>query len=657
MKNKTKKYRGMHKKSSHYFALLIITIVGIIIYSNSLDCSFHFDDYDHIIKNDAIQDINDIDSWWNYSKYRPLSMFSFVVNYHFHKLNVYYYHLVNIGIHIFNGFLVYFFVYLLLSVPVTKSYKISNSKEKIAIIISLFFLVHPLATQSVTYIIQRQAAMAAMFYLLSLCIYIYFRISKKRVFIKLIGYFIAAISFLIAILSKENAFTLPIILVLIELFLFRKNCCRKILKNYKTYLLLIVIIVLGAFAFYYFGTTILNPIEPGESHGSPVLITPWNYLLTQFSVIVKYIQLLIIPVNQNLDYDYQIAQSFFELRTFLSFILLSAIIVFASFMYKRNRLVSFGIFWFFITLSIESSFIPLADVIFEHRTYLPSIGFFTALVVGLYYLLYNKNRKLFFIVMITPLVIYSYLTYQRNFIYKTSIILWNDVVQKSPNKARAYANRGLAYDRAKQLDMAFLDYSKAIELDSTFSIAYLNRGFIYAHNKQYDKAIEDFAATIDINANFKVAIWNRGVVYSNTNRWSLAILDYNRVLEIDPTFVDAYYNRGVAFANLGKWNMALSDFYRTVELKPDYPNGIFNCAVANYELKNLQSAIYYYTEAIKLSQNIISSYYGRAVVFMDRKNWQEAYNDLIWIYQNDPNYPNVQESLDYVIFNMNENQK
>lgn len=654
---KNSKNTKHNKKQKHFnvFALLIIAVLGIIIYSNSFDCSFHFDDYDHIVDNPAIHDIHDVDSWRNYSKFRPISTMTFVLNYHFHELDVYYYHLVNLSIHIINGFLVYFFVILLLSLPVTEPYKISTIKEKIAAIVALFFVAHPLATQSVTYIIQRQAAMASLFYLLALCIYLYVRIKNPKLYLKIVGYLLVFLSFIIAALSKENAYTLPVIIVMTELFLFKKEKFLSIFKNYKTYIVLVILIISGILVFSQFSPSIFNPIDPTESYSSTVLITPWNYLLTQFSVILKYIQLFIFPLNQNLDYDYRIAQSFFEFRTIISFLILCLIVGYGIYIYNRNRLVSYGIFWFFITLSIESSFIPLADVIFEHRTYLPSVGFFIAFVSGIYYLLYDKNRKVFYVLMIIPLLIFSFLTYQRNLIWKTDFSLWNDVVQKSPNKSRAYANRGLAYNRSGQLDLAFNDYTKAIELDSSFSIAWMNRGLIYVNRNQLDKAISDFSTAIDINTNLKLARWNRGVIYSTQQNWNDAIVDYNKIIEIDPDFVDAHYNRGVALANLGDWQNALSDFENTIKLKPDYPNGAFNCAVANDNLKNYDQAVNYYSQAIKLNPGNINAYYGRAVVLMNQEKWQEAYDDFILVSQNAPDYPGLQQNINYVVFNMEGN--
>ena len=136
------------------------------------------------------------------------------------------------------------------------------------------------------------------------------------------------------------------------------------------------------------GGTFIGIAEVGDVIGDATQETSslsrTDYLLTQFNVITTYIRLLFFPVNQNLDYDYPISRTLFEFPTLLSFLFLTSVVAFGGWMFKKSRLISFGIFWFFITLSVESSIIPIRDVIFEHRVYLPSVGFVIFLTVAIY---------------------------------------------------------------------------------------------------------------------------------------------------------------------------------------------------------------------------------------------------------------------------------
>ena len=169
-----------------------------------------------------------------------------------------------------------------------------------------------------------------------------------------------------------------------------------------------------------------------------------EYFLTQFRVILTYIRLFILPYNQNLDYDYSVSTSFFQIKTFFSFLALLGILLSGVLLFKKYRLISFGIFWFFLTLSVESSIIPISqNVIFEHRTYLPSFGFFLALTGAFYYFFREKYLKIAVIIILMIAAVNTVLTYQRNKIWKTEYTLWNDCVKKSPDKARANNNFGL----------------------------------------------------------------------------------------------------------------------------------------------------------------------------------------------------------------------
>src|ERR1035438_772336 len=155
----------------------VIILLGIIIYSNSFGCSFHFDDFQNFVDNAKIRNLSDINAWWHYYPSRHVSIFSFVLNYHFFKLDVRYWHLINLVIHLINACLVGYLTVLIFSSPFMKNREITKEKKMLAFFTALLFVSHPLATQSVTYIVQREASLVAMFYFLSLVLYMKARLS------------------------------------------------------------------------------------------------------------------------------------------------------------------------------------------------------------------------------------------------------------------------------------------------------------------------------------------------------------------------------------------------------------------------------------------------------------------------------------------------
>jgi tetratricopeptide (TPR) repeat protein len=641
---------------SEVVGLGIIILLGIIIYSDSFDCSFHFDDYPQIVNNTKIQNLQDVQAWWNSSPNRPISTFTFALNYHFNQLDVRYYHLFNLIIHLINACLVWWLTLLIFSSPALKDNPIIRQKKVIAFFTALLFVSHPLATQSVTYIVQRMTSMAAMFYLLSLILYVKARLSNKVNITKTLLFTGSLISAVLAMLTKENAFTLPFAIVLFEFFFLRVK--KQLSINFRDYrLLFLMAIFLGVILIIplKYSFTIFKPIPP--SLGNAYTVTSLNYLLTQFSVIIKYIQLLFLPINQNLDYDFPVSNSFFDIKTLLSFLVLLSLIILAIFFFKKYRIISFGIFWFFLTLSIESSFIPINDVIYEHRTYLPSFGFFLIITSGIYYLLWNKHKYIAISILVIIIASNSWLTYERNKVWKDDLILWNDTVLKNPNKARPFSNRGNEYWKLGQSDQALADFSEAIRIDSNYADAFDNRGVVYCTLRQYDKSIADLSRAIKLYPEFAKAYNNRGITYMNLRQWNKAIADYSMALKISHNFTDGYFNRGAAYYLEGKLDSAIADFSKVIEIDPKYAKAYFNRGVAYANLDHWDKAIDDFSSTIEIDHNFTDAYFNRGVAYGNLGQWQNSITDYSMALKIDPNNTNAYSNREIAYKNLTGHKK
>ena len=601
------------KRYSDLFGLAIIILLGIIIYSNSFNCSFHFDDLTRIVDNPGIRNLSDVKAWVNIYPSRPVGMFTFALNYHFNKLDVFYYHLVNLIIHLISACLVWWLTLLILSSPALKDDPIIKHKKVLAFLTALLFVSHPLATQSVTYIIQRMASMSAMFYMFSLALYVKARLSNKGNISKTLLFTGSFVSALLAILTKENAFTLPFAIVLFEIFFLRSKRFSINFKDSRVILIIATLLGMIIILSLKFSFSIFNPIPPSLVRA--YTITPLNYLFTQFSVIVKYIQLLVLPINLNLDYDFPVSNTFFEIRTLLSFLVLLSLVILAIFSFKRYRILSFGIFWFFLTLSVESSFIPIDDVIFEHRTYLPSFGFFLIVSSGLYLLLWNKYKYIAISVFVVIIGSNSFLTYERNKIWKDDITLWSDVISKSPDKARPFEIRGYSYGNIGQWNMAISDYSRAIEINPKYTDAYSNRGVSYGNLGQWDKAISDYSMAIGIDPQYADAYTNRGVAYCKFGQWEKAISDFTDAIKSKPKCTEAYTNRGIAYCNLGKWDNAIADFSMAIGNDPECTDAFFNRGNAYGNLGQWEKALTDFSRVIEIDPNFKQAYTNRDIVY------------------------------------------
>ena len=386
-------------KRFHLVAGLLIAVSTFLVYSNTFYASFHFDDAQTIVENYSIRNLG---NWIDIIRgQRGIAMLSFAINYAMGGLNVIGYHIVNLVIHITNGILVYFLIFLTLNR--IDSYK--GIAKKIAIYTALLFAVHPIQTQAVTYIVQRMESLASMFMLIGLLLFIKGTETSKTVSRALL-YGAVAVSYLLGFNSKEIAITLPAIIILYDYCFLSEGNPKKLVGRWPVYgVLLVILVFLAAPTFTGLQET------PGEvALGGPVSresasagfdvqsITPKEYLFTQFNVLIYYLTLLFVPINQNLDYDFPVSKGLFEVPVVnqgtvlniplpppvVSLILILAIIGFALYLLTHHasrithhgRLIAFFILWFFIILSPTSSFVPIIDVIFEHRLYLPSVGFF-----------------------------------------------------------------------------------------------------------------------------------------------------------------------------------------------------------------------------------------------------------------------------------------
>jgi len=355
----------------------IIAAMILIAYSNTFTASFHFDDNPSIVENASIKRVTADNIMGILKGNRPVVYLSLMLNYQLNGLNVVGFHLFNIAVHIANSIFFYLLMLWTLNLPALET-KYRGKAKKMALFGALLFGVHPIQTESVTYIITRTELLATFFYLGAFLLFIKGARTKKFSFC--LGLFVTA---LLAVGSKEWAVTLPALLMLYDFLFIAEGNVRLVASRWLLYVAValpcpLVFRHLDLFAATGSGSGI------GFNVASTSGITTQTYWLTSLNVIWTYIRLLLLPVNQNLDYDYSIAKTLFEFPTLISLIGHLAVIGAAFWLYMKKRwtLIPFGVAWFYIGLSPVQSFVPIIDVIFEHRVYMPSIGFFIVFVAS-----------------------------------------------------------------------------------------------------------------------------------------------------------------------------------------------------------------------------------------------------------------------------------
>ncbi len=608
---------------SRIYPLLLIFVIGMIIYSNSFDCTFHLDDFNSIIENEAIRNIRDVNAIWNYLNRRFVTYYSFALNYHFHQLEVFGYHLVNVLIHSGASCFVWWLFILILSTPVMRREKISRHKSLIALGGSLLFLTHPIQTQAVTYIVQRLASLAALFYFASLCFYMKARLSKKKRITTLFFAGSALMAFL-GMFSKETVFTLPFAVLLFELGFFRSGSPKEILKNKKILpfiifplLFTLIIPILMDFNF----SNVFGAASSDRLGEPPLTFTV--YLLTQFKVFVTYIRLLFVPIHQNVDYDFPASRSFFELPTISSFFLLAAIFITAVWLFPKRKLVSIGIIWFFLTLSVEAVK-PLGNVIFEHRLYLPMFGFSVFFVSMIYHIVFKRYSKAGLLLMAGLICVTSFLTYRRNRVWKDEISLWRDAVRKSPDKARPHNNLGIVLSHKGKAEKAIVEFREALSIYPGYLGARKNLGTTLRSLGRYEEAINEYREVLRVNPNEITAYINLGVALSQIGKNDEAVREFRNAIRIKPDYAKAYNNLGTVLLNLGKVEEAISEYRMALRLNPDYTNAYINLGDALYNLGKFDDAVKAYRSALRIDPGNAEAYYNQGRAYFRGGNEEEA---------------------------------
>lgn len=539
----------------------LLLLLGFGIYLNTLQAPFILDDFSCITKNPAI---TRFEYFFDFDKVRALNIpydiknnfalrtvpyFTFALNYSLGGLNEFGYHLVNICIHLINAIL----VYLLVKVTLLRSRLRAANTDSISaidfipLLVALLFVVHPLQTHAVTHINQRFTSLATLFYFSALLLYITARLSPKKV-LSWLCYSSALLLTVMAMKTKEIAFTLPVALLLYDLF-FLEGRIRNRLSGLAPFFLTMAII--PGTIFWRLTTKGIddpaNILEKSLHFVNSNAISPWDYLRTQFGVIVEYLRLLILPVGQNLIHDYPISRSFFAFKTLASFSLLIALFGGAIWLTLRSfkkggsptgRLVAFGIFWFFLTIAMSSSIIPLDIMMLEYRVYLPSFGFFFPLVV-LAATAADRRAVPYQLFLATAFIIILSLsgaTVARNHLYGDEVRILQDVITKSPNRQEARV---------------------------ALSVFYLNSG-------RYDEAIVGLTEILqalpnDVNMNLNLAF-----ALHDKGRIDDAIHQYYRVLELVPQSSLAHANLGDAFLEKDGSKRLKSNTGRPLNLTPAF---------------------------------------------------------------------------------------
>ena len=612
---------------------LLIASITFIAFLPSLHNGFvNWDDDRSIMLNPDVHGINaghvvKVFTSTYLNHYLPVTMLSFMGEYSLFKAEAAGYHWTNVLLHVVNALLLFGLIYAL------------SGNYSVSLLTALLFAIHPLRVESVAWIAERKGVLSATFYFISLLSYVRFKKNGLRVY-----FIICMVSFVLSLMSKSMAVSLPFVLLLMDYLMGRKIDKKNLLEKTPFFILSAIFLCIAYFSKQ-------DPMNQGPH------FTLVQCILGPAYNICFYLVKTIFPVHLCALYSTGEHDAGLTVKMALSAILLCGIAVLVYRSRRSSKIVVFSALFFLVTL------LPVLQIVSsggwtnvaDRYTYVPLIGVYFLITTG-YSLLFNKAlennatvRTPKVIGSMAIIVLLSCMTYNRCGVWHDGFTLWNDVIKTDPS-AVAYTNRGFAYasehnymhaieDYNQAIDLnpayapiynnrgnaygalgdnasAIKDYDQAIAIDPRYAQAYGNRGISYKTLGDFDRAVEDFSQAIRLAPKYAIAYNNLGAAYCFKGEIDLSISAFSRAISLDPESgeaASAFYGRGVALCFKGDLKNAVEDYNRAIKLRPDYAEAYNNRGVALKDMGNLHAAIESFNHAIALNSRYGHAYYGRGL--------------------------------------------
>ncbi len=639
----------------------LLTLITMLAYFNSLKGSFQFDDIP-LIKSHWLVNT---DAFFDHSRSgqignRPVLYWSFALNNQLARHQVFGFHLVNLALHIGVTLLIFFTIW-------RARYLQNEYGWVFPLITALLFSLHPLNTDSVSYISSRSSLLATFFYLLTIYIFLNLFCPKKIAPLakKLILSLFVLSGIYLSVASKLIGATLPLMLVVWYWgFIGHKQYpdIHKALMNNRSVAIGFILMTIISCGFIFFGDSwIYMPLDQGFE-----LFGRAPYLMVQLKVIVfYYLKLFYFPFNLNVDSGFSFSSPMTDPAIIFSGLIILAIIF--AVLKWRNVWVVLGAIWFFITLAPTSSFIPLNDLAVEHRMYLPmSLGL--SLIAGVSIKTLPALLRLRMLVII--LVLLGVTTTTRNADWVSELSLWKDSAAKNPLSPRPHNNAGKAYYEKGDLAMASYHFEKSVanipefvanqyniknpesflarrnkvagkgdesELEPPSSLKIMaelvephyNLASVYLDQGRLDEAEKEYLKTQALRPGHFSSKIGLSSVYNQKGLYAQAVSLLEQAIQenlssSDPGFALARLNLGELYAKTGKIENAIIEWKAALKVDPSLLPAHFNLGTAYMMTGKLEPAENAFKHCLKLNNRYEPALFNLAKVYQMQKKWGES---------------------------------
>ena len=615
----------------------ILSIITTAFYYPYLRYPFQFDDIAHITKMFHIRHFTS----WNWKLMLTPRWFANwlnKINYKMGGFDPFYYRAFNLIIHLLAGVTLFYLLFTICS-KVKNSKFISKNALLISTITTALFLLHPVQSQLVSYVVQaRLEGLATLFILLTLLCFVKIIQSEKLIF-KGIFAILMVLFGLISVSTKEIFIVIPFLAVAIDWFLLSEQSWKIFRKRFWIYIV-IGTTVFGSFIYYKGWDWIVKIFslksEVLNNRGNIItkhytdMITPFAYFISQFKVIVHYFLIFLWPFNISVEYDWKLVDGFFSPDCFFPFLILCLLATFIvrNIIKKQYSFLTFGLVWFLIVIAPRSSIIPSAELICDYKTYLASVGCLFVLAIGITHIinyfstLFQKNNV---ISTVNKSIIGSIALIIATYFAITGIIIWKTPINYQTFSILLLAiPAGFSYMlyymiQHQQKSKLYSQINKSIFLLLfLLPIGYstLSRNKVWSTNVLF---WEDITKKAPLKARGHN---NLGVSYAESHKWDDAIKCYKEAIRLDAHYPDPWSNLAVAYSTKQQVDMAIMALQTAIRIYPHYPEAYNNLGAFFLQKKEHDSARKCFNSAIKLRP-----YYGKAYMNLGRLCLAENNND------------------------------
>ncbi len=577
----------------------MVIFLSFIAFFPSLKNDFMttWDDNAYVTENPIIQNLNLQSVQHMFTKqvngtYVPLPLLTYTIEYNLFGLHALPYHITNLILH------------LLCTLLVFRLFRLLNINILYAAAGALLFGIHPMRVESVAWIAERKDVLYSLFYLASLITHIKFiRAGEQGTKF----YRLTLLFFFLALLSKIEAVTLPLSLLLIDYFMERPLKLRLLIEKIPHFLLSLLFGCLGIFILNRVGLLTVNR-ELGVTD---------RLFYGLFSLNV-YIVKFLFPYLQSAVYPYPVTPgNSLPLFYYLNPLLTGGLIFLIYKTARLTRAVVFGSLFFLVNVIFLLQVLAAGNAFLSDRyTYIAYTGLIFIAVWALEQLI-RKKRKMKPLVlfgMAIYIIVIMVITYNRCETWKNGETLWTDVIRKFPDKSlAAYSNRGITYIHSGQWDNAIADFTKAIAINSKYPVSYSNRGIVYGNLGEPENAIADFTKAIALDPNYRLVFHNRGVAYGEIGQYDKAVSDLSRAIRLDPKYTSAYNNLSIIYCQKKQIDSAIRICVEGLKVNPE--NAQLHASLGNCYLGkgDISLAVVQYKKCLETNDRNLDALLGMAV--------------------------------------------